>query len=73
MTSSARACLISSDSAPTASSGACRLPDEACLYYTVFWRSAAPTAQGLRHLLEDYFGVPVEVLQFTGTWNRLPS
>jgi type VI secretion system protein ImpH len=48
------------------------IADEACLYYTGLLAHRRPTAQGLKQLLEDYFAVPVEILQFTGTWNRLP-
>lgn len=48
------------------------IADEACLYYTGLLSQRRPTAQGLRQLLEDYFEVPVEIEQFTGTWNRLP-
>jgi len=46
--------------------------DEACLYYTGLLSRRRPTAQGLEQLLTDFFGVPVEVQQFTGRWNRLP-
>ena len=48
------------------------IADEACLYYTGLLSQRRPTAQGLKQLLEDYFEIPVEILQFTGTWNRLP-
>ncbi len=48
------------------------IADEACLYYTGLLSQRRPTAQGLKQLLEDYFGIPVEIHQFTGTWNRLP-
>jgi type VI secretion system protein ImpH len=48
------------------------ISDNACLYYTGLLSQRRPTAQGLKQLLEDYFEVPVEILQFTGTWNRLP-
>jgi type VI secretion system protein ImpH len=46
--------------------------DEACLYYTGLLSQRRPTAQGLQQLLTDYFAVPVQINQFTGTWNRLP-
>jgi len=49
-----------------------QIADEACLYYTGLLSQRRPTAQGLKQLLEDYFEVPVEIHQFTGTWNRLP-
>jgi type VI secretion system protein ImpH len=48
------------------------IEDEACLYYASLIAQRRPTAQGLKQLLEDYFDVPVQVGQFTGTWNRLP-
>lgn len=48
------------------------IEDEAGLYYAGLLSQRRPTAQGLKQLLEDYFEVPVEVEQFTGTWNRLP-
>jgi len=48
------------------------ISDSACLYYTGLLSQRRPTAQGLKQLLEDYFEVPVEIHQFTGTWNRLP-
>lgn len=48
------------------------IDDEVCLYYEGLLSQRRPTAQGLKQLLEDYFGVPVKVEQFTGTWRRLP-
>ena len=48
------------------------ISDSACLYYTGLLSHRRPTAQGLRQLIEDYFEVPVEIEQFTGTWRRLP-
>ncbi len=48
------------------------IEDEACLYYAGLLSARRPTAQGLKQLIEDYFDVPVEVEQFTGTWRRLP-
>jgi type VI secretion system protein ImpH len=48
------------------------IADEACLYYTGLLAQRRPTAQGLKQLIEDYFDLPVQVQQFTGTWNRLP-
>jgi type VI secretion system protein ImpH len=47
------------------------IEDQACLYYDGLLSQRRPTAQGLRQLLEDYFEVPVNVEQFTGTWRRL--
>jgi type VI secretion system protein ImpH len=48
------------------------IEDGACLYYAGLLSARRPTAQGLKQLIEDYFDVPVEVEQFTGTWRRLP-
>jgi type VI secretion system protein ImpH len=48
------------------------IEDDACLYYAGLLSARRPTAQGLKQLIEDYFDVPVEVEQFTGTWRRLP-
>ncbi len=48
------------------------IADDACMYYVGLLSQRRPTAQGLKQLLEDYFDVPVEVEQFTGTWRRLP-
>lgn len=49
-----------------------QIADEACLYYTGLLSERRPTALGLEQLLADYFGVCVQVQQFTGRWNRLP-
>lgn len=49
------------------------IADDACMYYVGLLSQRRPTAQGLKQLLEDYFEVPVEIEQFTGTWRRLPS
>jgi type VI secretion system protein ImpH len=48
------------------------ISDDACLYYAGILSHKDRTAMGLQYVLEDYFGVPVEVEQFTGSWNRLP-
>jgi type VI secretion system protein ImpH len=48
------------------------IADDACLYYVGLLSQRRPTAQGLKQLIEDYFDVPVEIEQFTGTWRRLP-
>jgi type VI secretion system protein ImpH len=52
--------------------GRMEIEDEACLFYAGLLSERRPTAQGLKQLIEDYFDVPVEVEQFTGTWRRLP-
>jgi type VI secretion system protein ImpH len=48
------------------------IPDEAALYYTGLLAQKTRSAQGLKQILEDYFDIPVEIGQFTGSWNRLP-
>jgi type VI secretion system protein ImpH len=48
------------------------IADDACMYYVGLLAQRRPTAQGLKQLIEDYFEVPVEIEQFTGTWRRLP-
>jgi type VI secretion system protein ImpH len=48
------------------------IPDEAALYYTGLLSQKTRSARGLKQILEDYFDVPVEIEQFTGSWNRLP-
>jgi type VI secretion system protein ImpH len=48
------------------------IADDACLYYVGLLSQRRPSAQGLKQLIEDYFDVPVEIEQFTGTWRRLP-
>ena len=48
------------------------IADDACLYYAGILAHTTRTSQGLRHILEDYFAVPVTIEEFTGSWNRLP-
>ena len=45
--------------------------DEALLFYTGLLSLQPRSAVALRNLLEDYFGVPVEVEQFVGSWQPL--
>lgn len=47
------------------------IEDEATIFYAGLLSQTRRTAQGLKQILADFFSVPVEVLQFTGTWNRL--
>ena len=44
---------------------------EALLYYTGLLMSRQRSALALEQLLEDYFGLPVEVEQFVGAWYPL--
>lgn len=45
--------------------------DDALLFYCGLLGIQQRSAVALEHLLEDYFGVPVEVLQFHGGWYGL--
>jgi type VI secretion system protein ImpH len=48
------------------------IPDTACLNYVGLLGRHTRPAESLRRILEDYFGVPVVIHQFVGTWRRLP-
>jgi type VI secretion system protein ImpH len=48
-----------------------RVNDEGLIFYSGLLAMKTRPAVGLRHLLEDYFGVPVEVEQFVGGWYRI--
>ncbi len=49
------------------------LPDDSFLYYAGLLAQRPRSATALRQILEDYFGVPVEIEQFAGAWYRLDS
>jgi len=49
------------------------VPDQALLYYAGLLGRTVPTAQSLKQLLEDFFGVRVRIEEFTGSWNMLPE
>lgn len=49
------------------------IPDEAAIYYAGLLSSQVRSAEGLRQMLAHYFRVPVEIRQFTGSWERLPA
>jgi type VI secretion system protein ImpH len=51
--------------------GRMEIPDESVVFYSGLLSSQVRTAEGLRQILEDYFGVRVEIRQFTGSWVRL--
>ena len=51
--------------------GRMNIEDESAIYYAGLLAQTRRTAQGLKQLLSDFFNVPVDVQQFTGTWNRL--
>jgi type VI secretion system protein ImpH len=48
------------------------VPDEGLVFYTALLGMQSRSATALRQVLEDYFGVPVEVEQFVGTWRPVP-
>lgn len=45
--------------------------DKALAYYSGLMAQRPRSAQALKQLLQDYFGAPVEVIQFVGAWRRL--
>lgn len=47
------------------------VPDECLLYYAGLLAQQPRSALALEQILEDYFGVPVEIVQFVGGWYRL--
>lgn len=49
------------------------LADVAKLHYSGRLGSQTKNAEGLRAILADYFGVPVEVEEFVGQWLELPK
>ena len=49
------------------------LPDAALLAYSGLLGRHTRSASGLKQILEDYFNVPVTIVQFAGTWRSLPS
>jgi type VI secretion system protein ImpH len=49
------------------------VPDEALLHYVALFAEQSRSAEALEGILSDYFRVPVEVEQFTGSWYRLEA
>jgi type VI secretion system protein ImpH len=49
------------------------IPDERLLSYTGLLSLHTRSATALKHLLEDYFDVAVEIEQFVGVWRTLDS
>jgi type VI secretion system protein ImpH len=47
--------------------------DEAFLYYSGHFAHQPRSAVVLQAILGDYFGLPIEVLQFQGQWLQLPA
>ena len=51
--------------------GRMEVPDEALRFYAGLFAQHPHSASALSGLLRDYFGVPVDVVQFTGQWLTL--
>jgi type VI secretion system protein ImpH len=47
--------------------------DEAFLYYSGHFAHFPRSAEALARILEDYFGLPIRVLQLQGQWLQLPE
>jgi type VI secretion system protein ImpH len=47
------------------------VPDHSLIYYAGLLGQRPHSALALRQILEDYFEVPVEIVQFAGAWFRL--
>jgi type VI secretion system protein ImpH len=47
------------------------VPDDSLIYYAGLLGQQPRSARALRQLIEDYFEVPAEVVQFAGAWYRL--
>lgn len=47
------------------------IPDESLAFYTGLLACRVRSAVSLQNALQDYFGVPVSVVQFAGAWYRL--
>jgi type VI secretion system protein ImpH len=47
------------------------VPDETLLFYTGLLSLQTRSATALKHILESYFEVPVEVEEFVGVWREL--
>ncbi len=49
------------------------VPDEGIAFYTALLGLQTRSATALRQILQDYFGVPVEIEQFVGVWRPIPE
>jgi type VI secretion system protein ImpH len=49
------------------------IPDESALFFSGLLSRQARSVEGLRQILQCYFGIPVQIKQFTGRWVRLPQ
>jgi type VI secretion system protein ImpH len=49
------------------------IQDESLIFYAGLLSLQPRSATALQHILEDYFGVPVEVEQFVGAWQKLDA
>lgn len=48
------------------------LPRELQLFYAGRFAAQARNAEGLQAIIQDYFGIPVEIEQLVGSWSDLP-
>jgi type VI secretion system protein ImpH len=48
-----------------------KVPDDSLIFYGGLLAQQPRSAAALRQLLTDYFGIPVEIEQFVGSWCRL--
>ncbi|WP_414633381.1 type VI secretion system baseplate subunit TssG [Acidisarcina polymorpha] len=53
--------------------GRMTMPEESSIYYSGLLSNQIRSVDGLKQILEDYFGVRVEIRQFTGSWVPLPE
>jgi type VI secretion system protein ImpH len=52
--------------------GRMAIPDESTLHYAGLLAHRVRSVEGLRQILAHYFGVRVEISQFSGAWVKLP-
>lgn len=48
------------------------VPDESALFFAGLLGHKVRSVEALRQILEEYFGVPISIRQFTGAWATLP-
>jgi type VI secretion system protein ImpH len=48
------------------------VPDRAKIYFSGHLAAQSRNAEGLASILEDFFGLPTEIQEFTGFWMKIP-
>jgi type VI secretion system protein ImpH len=48
------------------------IPDRAKIYFSGHLAAQSRNAEGLASILEDFFGLPTEIQEFTGFWMKIP-